>query len=254
LELSRTSAIVTGGASGLGAQAAAALAAAGASVYVFDVKRSIEALAGREAFAGVEYIAVDVTDPAAVRSGLDRAASGDPLRTVVNCAGIAPSERILGRSGTHNLDTFAEVVGINLIGTFNVMTLAAERIAVTSTDAQGQRGVIVNTASIAAYDGQIGQAAYASSKGGIVSLTLPAARDLAHRGIRVMAIAPGIMLTSMMQTVSDDIRGGLARSVPFPSRLGEPSEYADLVLAIIRNDYLNGEVIRLDGALRMTPR
>lgn len=255
MDLTRTAAIVTGGASGLGAETAAALAKQGATVYAFDLPASIEALRGGQALAGVEYVEVDVTDPEAVRAGVARASAGDePLRTVVNCAGIAPSERILSKRGVHRLEAYAAVVSVNLIGTFQVMALAAEQMAQTSADGHGQRGVIVNTASIAAYDGQIGQAAYASSKAGIVGLTLPAARDLAQHGIRVMTIAPGIMLTPMMETVAEEYRAGLAAGVPFPSRLGDPGEYAKLVLSIVENDYLNGEVIRIDGALRMAPR
>jgi NAD(P)-dependent dehydrogenase (short-subunit alcohol dehydrogenase family) len=173
---------------------------------------------------------------------------------VVNCAGIGPSMRILGKKGPHDLELYATVVKVNLIGTFNVMALAAEKIAATEPDADGQRGVIVNTASIAAYDGQVGQAAYSSSKGGIVGLTLPAARDLAPYGIRVNTIAPGIVETPMLATVSDEFRAGLAAGVPFPQRLARPEEYAKLALAIIDHDYLNGEVIRMDGALRMAPR
>ncbi|WP_327004587.1 SDR family NAD(P)-dependent oxidoreductase [Dactylosporangium sp. NBC_01737] len=242
MELANTAAIVTGAASGLGAATAAALTAAGATVHGFDLAD----------FSGVR---VDVTDPDAVREAVEVAASGpEPLRVVVNCAGIAPSARILGRAGVHDLAMYAKVVQVNLIGTFNVMALAAERMAATAPDAHGQRGVIVNTASVAAYEGQIGQAAYASSKGGIVGLTLPAARDLAQHGIRVMTIAPGIMLTPMLETVSEEYRTGLAAGVPFPARLGTPAEYAALALSIVANDYLNGEVIRLDGALRMAPR
>jgi NAD(P)-dependent dehydrogenase (short-subunit alcohol dehydrogenase family) len=242
VELANTAAIVTGAASGLGAATAAALTAAGATVYGFDLAD----------FSGIR---VDVTDPDAVREAVEVAAAGpEPLRVVVNCAGIAPSARILGRAGVHDLAMYAKVVQVNLIGTFNVMALAAERMAATAPDARGQRGVIVNTASVAAYEGQIGQAAYASSKGGVVGLTLPAARDLAQHGIRVMTIAPGIMLTPMLETVSEEYRTGLAAGVPFPARLGTPAEYAALVLSIVANDYLNGEVIRLDGALRMAPR
>ncbi|MER6112896.1 SDR family NAD(P)-dependent oxidoreductase [Streptomyces hirsutus] len=255
MELMETAAIVTGGASGLGAATADALAKRGATVYVFDLKTSNDAVRGSSTLAGVEYVDVDVTDPDAVREAVARAAAGtEPLRVVVNCAGIAPSERILGKRGVHSLDAYAKVIGVNLVGSFNVMALAAEQIAKTSTDAHGQRGLIVNTASIAAYDGQIGQAAYSSSKGGIVGLTLPAARDLAQHGIRVMTIAPGVMLTPMMETVSEEYRAGLAAGVPFPSRLGDVGEYAMLVLSIVDNDYLNGEVIRIDGALRMAPR
>ncbi|MDG6106237.1 SDR family NAD(P)-dependent oxidoreductase [Dactylosporangium aurantiacum] len=243
MDLTDTAAIVTGAASGLGAATAAALTAAGATVHGFDLA------------ADFDGIQVDVTDPDAVREAVAVAAAGpSPLRVVVNCAGIAPSARILGRAGVHDLAMYAKVVQVNLIGTFNVMALAAERIAATAPDGHGQRGVIVNTASVAAYEGQVGQAAYSSSKGGIVGLTLPAARDLAQHGIRVMTIAPGIMLTPMLETVSEEYRTGLAAGVPFPARLGTPAEYAALALSIIANDYLNGEVIRLDGALRMAPR
>ncbi|GGM28116.1 MULTISPECIES: SDR family NAD(P)-dependent oxidoreductase [Micromonospora] len=252
MDLARTVAIVTGAASGLGAATAAALAARGATVHGFDLG---PAVAAAEAPPGVRYVEVDVTDAAAVRAAVaDAAAGDDPLRTVVNCAGIAPSQRILGKRGSHDLDLYATVVRVNLIGTFTVLTLAAEAIARTAPDRHGQRGVIVNTASVAGYEGQIGQAAYASSKGGVLALTLPAARDLAPHGIRVMTVAPGIMQTPMMETVSQEYRDGLAAGVPFPSRFGTTGEYADLVLAIIGNDYLNGEVIRLDGALRMAPR
>jgi NAD(P)-dependent dehydrogenase (short-subunit alcohol dehydrogenase family) len=183
-----------------------------------------------------------------------QASSGAPLRTVVNCAGIGPSARILGRKGVHDLGLYATVIKVNLIGSFTVLALASEAIAQTEPDEHGQRGVIINTASIAAYDGQVGQAAYSSSKAGIVGLTLPAARDLAQYGIRVMTIAPGIVETPMLATVSDEFRAGLAAGVPFPQRLARPDEFAQLALGIIEHDYLNGAVIRMDGALRMAPR
>jgi NAD(P)-dependent dehydrogenase (short-subunit alcohol dehydrogenase family) len=173
---------------------------------------------------------------------------------VVSCAGIAPSMRILGRSGPHDLDVFARVVQVNLCGTFNVMTLGAAAMAATAPDESGHRGVVVNTASIAAYDGQVGQAAYAASKGGVVSLTLAAARDLASQGIRVCTIAPGVIDTPMLSSVSEGFRQALADGVPFPPRLGTPAEYARLVTMIVEHDYLNGETIRMDGALRMAPR
>jgi NAD(P)-dependent dehydrogenase (short-subunit alcohol dehydrogenase family) len=252
MKLDNTAAIVTGGASGLGAATAAALAKNGAKVFAFDLPASIE---NAPSVDGVEYVAVDVTDEEQVRAGVAQAAgSGVPLRTVVNCAGIGPSMRILGKKGVHDLAFYNKVVQVNLVGTFNVLALASEEIAKTDADEQGQRGVIVNTASIAAHDGQVGQAAYASSKGGIVGLTLPAARDLAQYGIRVMTIAPGIVETPMLATVSEEFRAGLAAGVPFPQRLGKPEEYAQLALAIVEHDYLNGEVIRMDGALRMGPR
>ncbi len=247
--LENTSAIVTGGASGLGAATAKALADKGAKVFALDLK-----VEDAPVVDGVTYVATDVTEPDQVRAAVSQAAEAAPLRTVVNCAGIGPSMRILGKKGVHDLDTYATVIKINLIGTFNVMALAAEKIAETDPDEQGQRGVIINTASIAAYDGQVGQAAYSSSKGGIVGLNLPAARDLAQYGIRVNTIAPGIVETPMLATVSEEFRAGLAAGVPFPQRLARPDEYAKLALAIIDHDYLNGEVIRMDGALRMAPR
>lgn len=251
MQLDDTSALVTGGASGLGRATTAALAAKGVRVFALDLPASIEQA---DAVEGVTYLATDVTNPVQVQVAVEQAAAAGPLRTVVSCAGIGPSARILGKKGVHDLALFAAVVQVNLVGTFNVLALAAEAIAQTEPDAEGQRGVIVNTASIAAYDGQVGQAAYASSKGGIVGLTLPAARDLAQHGIRVCTIAPGIVETPMLATVSDEFRAGLAAGVPFPQRLARPEEYASLALAIIDHDYLNGEVIRMDGALRMAPR
>jgi NAD(P)-dependent dehydrogenase (short-subunit alcohol dehydrogenase family) len=252
MKLDNTAAIVTGGASGLGAATAHALVKQGAKVFAFDLPPAVE---NAPAVDGVEYVEVDVTDEEQVRAGVARAASSAvPLRTVVNCAGIGPSMRILGKKGVHDLAIYAKVVQVNLVGTFNVLAVASEEIARTEPLESSQRGVIVNTASIAAYDGQVGQAAYSSSKGGIVGLTLPAARDLAQYGIRVMTIAPGIVETPMLATVSEEFRAGLAAGVPFPQRLARPEEYAQLALAIVEHDYLNGEVIRMDGALRMAPR
>jgi NAD(P)-dependent dehydrogenase (short-subunit alcohol dehydrogenase family) len=252
MQVADTAAIVTGGASGLGAATAAALAAQGASVFALDLD---PAIAGAPEVKGVTYLAADVTDADSVRSAIDTAAgSGVPLRIVVNCAGIGPSARILGKQGVHDLNLYAKVIQVNLIGTFTVLALASEHIAKTEADADGQRGVIINTASIAAFDGQVGQVAYSSSKGGIVGLTLPAARDLAQYGIRVCTIAPGIIDTPLLATVSDEFRAALAEGVPFPKRLGRPDEFAKLALAIIDHDYLNGETIRMDGSLRMAPR
>jgi len=251
MRVSGTAAIVTGGASGLGGATAAALAGAGARVYAVDLPAGIKAAPDIE---GVTYVEADVTEPEQVRTAVVAASADAPLRTVVNCAGIGPSARILGRKGVHDLALYAKVIQINLIGTFNVLALAAEAIAQTEPDGNGQRGVIVNTASVAAYEGQIGQAAYSSSKGGVVGLTLPAARDLAQYGIRVNTIAPGIVDTPMLATISEEFRAGLAAGVPFPKRLATPQEYADLVLLIVGHDYLNGETIRMDGALRMAPR
>lgn len=262
MHLTDTAAIVTGGTSGLGAATAKALAARGARVFVFDLPAAIGNAQGaatqiettmRQAWP--RYVPVDVTVAEQVEHGVAEAAgSGVPLRTVVSCAGIAPSARILGRSGVHDLALNAKVVQVNLFGTFNVLALAAQHIAKTEADRDGQRGIVINTASTAAYDGQIGQAAYSSSKAGVVGLTLPAARDLAQYGIRVTAIAPGTIDTPMLQTVSEEFRAGLAADVAFPRRAGRPEEYAQLVLSIIDNDYINGEVIRLDGALRMAAR
>jgi NAD(P)-dependent dehydrogenase (short-subunit alcohol dehydrogenase family) len=252
MQVTDTAAIVTGAASGLGAATAAALAQQGAHVYGFDLS---DAIGNAAEVTGVTYVPVDVTDPHQVQTAVDHATSGtEPLRIVVNCAGIGPSMRILGRKGPHDLAFYAKVVQVNLIGTFNVMTLAAEKIAATDSLADGARGVVINTASVAAYDGQVGQAAYASSKGGVVGLTLPAARDLAQYGVRVLTIAPGIVETPMLATVSEQFREGLAAGIPFPQRLGRPDEYAQLALSLIDHDYLNGETIRMDGGLRMAPR
>ena len=252
MQIDDTAAIVTGGASGLGAATALALAAAGASVYAFDLPQSIDAAAPVD---GIRYVPVDVTDGDAVREAVALAAGGSqPLRSVVNCAGIGSSMRILGKQGVHDLALYSKVIQVNLVGTFTVLALAAEQIAKTAPLADNQRGVIVNTASVAAFEGQIGQAAYSSSKGGIVGLCLPAARDLAQYGIRVNTIAPGIVETPMLATVSAEFRAGLAAGVPFPQRLARPEEYAQLALFLIAHDYLNGETVRMDGALRMPPR
>ena len=248
MEISESAALVTGAASGLGAATAAALAAKGARVVGLDL--SVDRAPRTE---GVSYLAADVTDSEQVRAAVAAARQG-PLRIVVNCAGIGPSARVLGRRGVHDLDLYAKIITVNLIGTFTVLALAAEAMAQSEPLEHGQRGVIINTASIAAFDGQVGQAAYASSKGGVVGLTLPAARDLAQYGIRVNTIAPGIVETPMLATVSEEVRAGLAASVPFPQRLARPEEYAQLVTAIVEHDYLNGETIRMDGALRMAPR
>ena len=251
MQISDISAIVTGGASGLGGATATALAAGGARVFAVDLPAAIEKAPKIE---GITYAPADVTDPEQVQTAVDAASGEGPLRVVVNCAGIGPSARILSKKGPHDLALFRKVVEVNLIGTFNMITVAAQAITKTEADEHGQRGVIINTASIAAFDGQIGQAAYSASKGGVVGLTLPAARDLATSGIRVVTIAPGIIDTPMLATVSDEFRQALADGIPFPKRLGRPEEYANLALSIIAQDYLNGEVIRLDGALRMGPR
>jgi NAD(P)-dependent dehydrogenase (short-subunit alcohol dehydrogenase family) len=254
MHLNNTTAIVTGGASGLGAATVTALNARGAHVYALDLPQAVEdAIA--DAGDGVTYVATDVTDPTQVQAAVDQASAGRaPLRTVVNCAGIGPSARILSRKGVHDLALYAKVVTVNLIGSFNVLALAAERIAATEPLADGARGLIINTASVAAFEGQVGQAAYSSSKGGIVGLTIPAARDLAQHGIRVNTIAPGILETPMLATVSEEFRAGLAAGIPFPQRLGRPEEFGDLVVFLAEHDYINGETVRLDGGLRMSPR
>jgi len=252
MQITGTAAIVTGGASGLGGATARALAAKGAHVFALDLPGAIEKA---EAVEGVTYLSADVTSPEQVQAAVDTAAgSGPALRIVVNCAGIGPSTRTVGKNGPHDLDLYRKVVEINLVGTFNVLRLAAAAIGKTEPLEDGQRGIVINTASIAAFDGQIGQVAYASSKAAVVGMTLPAARDLSSVGIRVMTIAPGIVDTPMLATVSDEFRAGLAAGVPFPKRLALPAEYAQLALTIVEHDYLNGEVIRMDGALRMAPR
>jgi NAD(P)-dependent dehydrogenase (short-subunit alcohol dehydrogenase family) len=250
MEISGTAAIVTGGASGLGAATARALAARGAAVYALDLSVDRAPVVD-----GVTYLAADVTSEEDVQAAVDTAAgSGAPLRVVVNCAGIGPSARTVGKAGPHPLDLYRKVIDVNLVGTFNVLRLAAAAMGKTEPLADGQRGVVVNTASIAAFDGQIGQVAYAASKAAVAGMTLPAARDLSSVGVRVMTIAPGIVDTPMLATVSEEYRAGLAAGVPFPKRLALPEEYAELVLSIVGHDYLNGEVIRMDGALRMAPR
>lgn len=247
--------LVSGGASGLGAATAQKLVAAGARVMLVDL--NAEAVAAKAAQLGEQagYHAGDISQEAVGQAAVDAAvAKFGHLHGLVNCAGVGGGEKILGKEQPHRLDSFSRVINVNLIGSFNLLRLAAEAMANNAPDEGGERGVIINTASIAAYDGQIGQAAYAASKGAIVSLTLPAARELARFGIRVMTIAPGIFETPMMAGVAEPIREALAAGVPFPPRLGKPDEYAALVQHIVENSMLNGEVIRLDGALRMAPR
>jgi NAD(P)-dependent dehydrogenase (short-subunit alcohol dehydrogenase family) len=247
--------LVTGGASGLGAATVRLLAGEGASVVIADTNRaSGEALAS-ELGPAARFALTDVTSEQDAQAAVDLALSAfGHLHGIVNCAGVAPSEKILGREGPHRLDSFARTVNINLVGTFNMICLAAAAIAKEAPGEDGERGVIVNTASIAAFDGQIGQAAYSASKGGVVSLTLPIARELARFGIHVVTIAPGIFDTPMMASFSPEVQEALAKSVPFPARLGRPAEFAALVKHICENTMLNGETIRLDGALRMAPR
>ena len=247
--------LVTGGGSGLGAAVTHALAAAGAQVVVADINASAGETIASELGAAVTFIRADVASEAdgtaAVRLAIDNFGH---LHGLVNCAGVAPGEKVVGRDGPHRLDSFARAIGINLIGTFNMIRLAAAAIVKEAPDADGERGVIVNTASVAAFNGQIGQAAYAASKAGIVGLTLPVARELARYGVRVVTIAPGIFETPMMAGLPPEVQKSLGQTVPFPPRLGRPAEFAGLVLHIIENTMLNGEVIRLDGALRMAAR
>src|SRR5690554_6968303 len=255
MQLSKHTFLITGGASGLGAATAAMLVEAGANVGLIDL--NAVALQEQVSALGTQargYVA-DIADEQQADNAVNAAfADLGPLHGLVNCAGIAPGEKILGRNGPHALASFDRALRINLLGSFNMLRLVAEVMAQGGANEQGERGVIINTASVAAYDGQIGQAAYAASKGGIVSMTLPAAREMARHGIRVMTIAPGIFETPMMAGMTQEVRDSLARDVPFPPRLGLPAEYAALVRHIIENPMLNGEVIRLDGALRMAAR
>jgi NAD(P)-dependent dehydrogenase (short-subunit alcohol dehydrogenase family) len=253
MDIKGQAAIVTGGASGLGAATARLLAEAGAKVALFDVNQK----AAAEVAIDVNGIAIecDVTNADATEKAIAKAtADHGTARIVVNCAGVGPAKRIVGRDGPMPLDEFSRVISINLIGTFNVMRLAAAKMQHVEPMQDGERGIIICTASVAAYDGQIGQAAYAASKGGVVSLVLPAAREFAQFGIRVTGIAPGIFTTPMLHALPEAAQQSLAAAVPFPKLLGQPPQYAALVRHMIENRYLNGEVVRLDGALRMAPK
>jgi 3-hydroxyacyl-CoA dehydrogenase/3-hydroxy-2-methylbutyryl-CoA dehydrogenase len=253
MELRTVKAVVTGGASGLGRATAARVVAAGGRVALLDLPTS----KGEEVAKGLSAIftPADVTSAPAVEAALEAArARLGGINALVNCAGIGTAMKTVGKSGPASLDAFTRVIQVNLIGTFNCIRLAAAIMARNEPTRDGERGVIVNTASVAAFDGQIGQAAYSASKGGIVGMTLPVARDLAELGIRVVTIAPGIFDTPLLATLSEPVRASLGKQVPFPSRLGQPDEYAALALHIIENVMLNGETIRLDGALRMQPR
>ena len=246
--------LVTGGASGLGEATARMLVASGGRVVIADVNDASGARVASELGDRARFARFDVTDESSVRAGLEAAVALGTLRGVVNAAGIVLAEKVLGKHGPHALDAFARIIQVNLSGTFNVIRLAAAVMSATEPTSSGERGVIVNTASVSAFDGQIGQAAYSASKGGIVGMTLPIARELARYGIRVMTIAPGIFDTPLMASLPQAARESLATQVPFPSRLGKPQEYAALVKHIIENEMLNGEVIRLDGAIRMAPK
>lgn len=253
MDISGKSAFVTGAASGLGAATARALAEAGARVAIFDRNADQGEAVVRD--LGGRFFALDVADAQSAETAVSAAvaALGAPA-VLVNCAGIGTAARIVGRDGPMPLDAFQKVVNVNLVGSFNMMRLCAHAMSLAAPDANGQRGVVISTASVAAFDGQVGQAAYAASKGGIVALTLPAAREFARFGIRVLAIAPGLFLTPLLAELPQEVQDGLAASIPNPARLGRPEEFAALVLSMVGNDYLNGEVVRLDGALRMAAK
>lgn len=244
--------IVTGGASGLGAGTARMLVREGARVVLADVQDEAGQKLAQE--LGQTYVHCDVTQEADAQKVVEAATGLGKLFGLINCAGIAPAARIVGRNGPHALDLFQKVIMVNLVGTFNMSRLAAEAMSLNEPEPTMERGVLINTASVAAYDGQIGQAAYSASKGGVVGMTLPIARDLAKVGIRCVTIAPGIFSTPMMQNMPQEVQDSLAASIPFPSRLGLPEDYAKLVYSIITNEMINGETIRLDGAIRMAPK
>ncbi|MET0943253.1 MAG: SDR family NAD(P)-dependent oxidoreductase [Mesorhizobium sp.] len=255
MQISDHSFIITGSGSGLGAATARLLVAAGGKVLLADVDSASGEVLAAELGSNARFSLTDVTDAAGAEAAVAACRAGfGAVHGLINCAGVAPSERVVGRAGPHKLESFARTVQINLVGTFNMLRLAAAAMAQSEPDADGERGVIVNTASIAAFDGQIGQAGYAASKGGVVAMTLPIARELARSGIRVVTIAPGIFETPMMAAMSSEVQEALGKSVPFPPRLGRPNEFAQLVGHIIENAYLNGEVIRLDGAIRMAAK
>jgi NAD(P)-dependent dehydrogenase (short-subunit alcohol dehydrogenase family) len=246
--------LVTGGGSGLGAATARMLAAEGAKVVIADVNDAGEGIA-RELGTRARFAKADVTDEASMQSAVDLCISAfGAIHGLVNCAGVAPGERVVGRNGPHALASFERAVRINLVGTFNAIRLAAAKMTAQPAFPNGERGVIVNTSSVASFEGQIGQAAYSASKAGVNGMTLPIARELAKFGIRVMTIAPGIFDTPMLQGMSEEVRASLGQQVPFPPRLGRPDEYAALVRTVVENEALNGEVIRLDGAIRMAPK
>lgn len=253
MEIARRTAFVTGGGSGLGAATVRALARAGARVAIFDRDTKKGGTVAGE--TGSSFFACDISKAGSAEEAVTAAiaALGTPA-VLVSCAGIGGAARIVGRDGPMPLETFERVIRVNLVGSFNMMRVCAAAMSVAEADQNGQRGVIISTASVAAFEGQIGQAAYAASKGGIVSLTLPAAREFARFGIRVLAVAPGLFLTPLLEELSEETKTALAASIPNPQRLGRPDEFAALVMSMIGNDYLNGEVVRLDGALRMPPK
>ena len=255
MDISGKVAVVTGGASGLGAATARMLVAAGARVVTVDLNEKTGRAVAGELGDAVRFARADVSETADAEQAVKTATlTFGALHICVNCAGIADAQRVVGKEGPADLARFSKVIRVNLIGTFNMTRLAASIMARNAPDAEGERGIVINTASVAAFDGQIGQAAYSASKGGIAAMTLPLARDLSGLGIRVMAIAPGIFDTPMLAAMPDEVRAALGAMVPFPKRLGRPAEYAQLARQIIENPMLNGEVIRLDGAIRMAPK
>ena len=247
--------LVTGGSSGLGLATARELLEQGGKVVLVDINAEAGAARAEELGSNARFVKADITREEDARAAVNAAAEAfGGLQGLVNCAGVAPAEKVIGRNGVHGLESFARTVSVNLVGSFNMLCLTAECMAHGQANADGERGVIINTASVAAFDGQIGQAAYAASKGGVVGMTLPIARELARHGIRVMCIAPGIFETPMMAGMPQEVRDALGAAVPFPPRLGRPAEYAALVRHIVENAMLNGEVIRLDGAIRMAAK
>jgi len=246
--------VVTGGGSGLGAATARMIVENGGKVVLADLNEESGAEVADTLGPNARFVATDVTTESSAKAAVAAAAEMGPLRGLVNCAGIAPAEKVVGKSGPHRLESYARTIQINLVGTFNMIRLAAQAMSSSEPERQGERGVIINTASVAAYDGQIGQAAYAASKGGVVAMTLPLARELSRFSIRVMTIAPGIMETPMLMGMPAEVQESLGKMVPFPPRMGRPTEFAKLVEQILDNEYLNGEVIRLDGAVRMAAK
>jgi NAD(P)-dependent dehydrogenase (short-subunit alcohol dehydrogenase family) len=254
MEIKNNVFIVTGGASGLGGATTAMLARSGGKVIIADVQADKGEALARDLGSDARYIKCDVTSEADGQAVVAAATALGTLRGLVNCAGVAIGEKTVGRDGPHTLASFSRVIGINLIGSFNMIRLAAAAMSTQEPTAEGERGVLINTASVAAFDGQIGQVAYSASKGGIVAMTLPIARDLSRSGIRCVTIAPGIFETPMLLGMPQEVQDSLGKQVPFPSRLGKPAEYANLVAAILGNVMLNGETIRLDGAIRLQPK
>ncbi|RFA34952.1 3-hydroxyacyl-CoA dehydrogenase [Virgibacillus dokdonensis] len=255
MEIAKGVAVVTGGASGLGEATVRKIVEDGGKAVIFDLAKKNGALLAKELGSAVDYYHVNVTDERSVQDALENTINYfGKVDMLINCAGIGAAERTLGKKGVHDLETFKKVIEVNLLGTFNVIRLVAQKMSANTVNENGERGVIINTASVAAFDGQIGQAAYSASKGGITGMTLPIARDLSSIGIRVMTIAPGLFETPLFASLPEKAKKALGEMTPFPSRLGYPEEYAQLAKSIIENPMLNGETIRLDGAIRMQPK